>query len=69
MATASKLLTYEDWLQMPPVEDGTDEVVRGEYRFMPPTHWPHAEIIDESTALFHGQVDRKRVRVLASNFG
>src|SRR5215813_774159 len=69
MATASKLLTYEEWLQMPPVEDGTDEVVKGEYRFMPPTHYPHAEIIDETTALFHGQVDRKKVRVLGSNFG
>jgi Uma2 family endonuclease len=38
-------LTYEEWLRIPPVEDGTDEVVKGELRFMPPTHYPHAEII------------------------
>lgn len=69
MATASKLLTYEEWLQMPTVEDGTDEVVKGEYRFMPPTHYPHAEIIEELTAEFILGVDRKKVRVLGSNFG
>ena len=45
MATATRILTYEEWLALPPVEDGTDEVVNGELRFMPPTHHPHAEII------------------------
>jgi Uma2 family endonuclease len=69
MPTASKLLTYEEWLQMPTVEDGTDEVVKGEFRFMPPAHYPHAEIIDELTAQFIVQVDRKKIRVLGSNFG
>ena len=69
MPTASKLITYEEWLLMPTVEDGTDEVVKGEYRFMPPTHYPHAEIIEELTAQFMMQVDRKKVRVLSSNFG
>ena len=69
MPTASKLLTYEEWLQMPTVEDGTDEVVKGEFRFMPPSHYPHAEVIEELTAQFMAQVDRKKVRVLSSNFG
>src|SRR5258707_9124673 len=69
MATASKLLTYEEWLQMPPVEDGTDEVVKGEYRFMPPTKYPHPDIIEELSAQFFGQIDRKKIRVFASNFG
>ena len=69
MATASRLLTYEEWLQMPTVEDGTDEVLKGEYRFFQPTHYPHAEVIEELTAQFISQVDRKQVRVLGSNFG
>jgi len=69
MATASKLLTQEDWLQMPTVEDGVEEVVQGEYRFMPPTRYPHAEIIGDLIAQFHGQVDRKKVSVLGSNLG
>ncbi len=45
MATATRILTYEEWLAMPPVEDGTDEVVNGELRFMPVTLHPHAEIV------------------------
>ena len=69
MPTAAKLLTYEEWLQMPTVEDGTDEVVKGEYRFMAPTHYPHADVIEELTAQFMVQVDRKKVKVLGSNFG
>jgi Uma2 family endonuclease len=69
MATVTHLLTYEEWLQMPPVEDGTDEVVKGELRFMPPTRYPHAEIIDALIAQVMPQLDRKRVRFLGSNLG
>src|SRR2546425_11617556 len=69
MATVPRLLTYEEWLRMPPVEDGTDEVVKGELRFMPPTHYPHAEIIQRLIERFVGQVDRKSVGILGSNFG
>lgn len=69
MATVPKLLTYEDWLRMPPVEDGRDEVVKGEYRFMPPNHYPHAEVIDELIAQLHAQIDRKKIRTLGSTFG
>lgn len=45
MAAAPHILTYEEWLRMPRVEDGTDEVVKGELRFMLPARYPHAEII------------------------
>lgn len=69
MATVSRLLTYEDWLRMPPVEDGTDEVVNGELRFMPPTHYPHAEIIQRVLTLLMSQIDQKQVSILGSNFG
>lgn len=69
MATASKLLTYEEWLQMPPVEDGTDEVVKGEYRFMPPTHYPHADIIQRIIYRLALQLDEDKVTILGSNFG
>jgi Uma2 family endonuclease len=69
MATDTRLLTYEEWLQLPPVEDGTDEVVKGELRFMPPTRYPHAEIIQLLIEALLPQIDRKRVRILGSNFG
>ena len=54
---------------MSPVEDGTDEVVKGALRFLTPRLFPYAEVIDELTAEFHTQVDRKKVQVLSSNFG
>jgi len=69
MPTASKLLTYEEWLQMPTVEDGTDEVVKGEYRFMPPTRFPHAELIQRIISRLVRQVDEDQVTILGSNFG
>ncbi|MEO5924573.1 MAG: Uma2 family endonuclease [Bryobacteraceae bacterium] len=69
MASAPHLLTYEEWLQMPTVEDGTDEVVNGVLRFMPPTHYPHAEVIQRLIEAFLPLVDRKRVGLLGSNLG
>ena len=69
MATLAKILTYEEWLQLPPVEDGTDEVVKGEYRFMPPTHYPHAEIIQRIINRLIRQTDEDKVSILGSNFG
>jgi Uma2 family endonuclease len=67
--TIAQNLTYEEWLKMPPVEDGTDEVVNGELRFMPPTRYPHAEIIQLLIESLLGQVDRKRIGILGSNLG
>jgi len=70
MATVvAQNLTYEEWLRMPPVEDGTDEVVKGELRFMPPTHYPHAEIIQNLIDAIVSQIDKKYVRILGSNLG
>ena len=62
MATAPiKLISYEEWLRMPPVQDGTDEVVKGEYRFMPSTRYPHAEIIQRLVIRFARQLDENEV--------
>jgi Uma2 family endonuclease len=69
METIARNLKYEEWLQMPTVQDGTDEVVNGELRFMPPTRFPHAEIIQRFLEAIIPQVDRKKIRVLGSNLG
>jgi Uma2 family endonuclease len=69
MATTTHQLTYEEWLQLPTVEDGTDEVVKGELRFMPPTRYPHADIIQSLIEQLLPRIDRKLVRILGSNFG
>jgi Uma2 family endonuclease len=69
MATAPHLLSYEEWLRMPVVEDGTDEVVNGVLRFMPPTRYPHAEIIQRLILAMHSHIDPKQVGLLGSNLG
>jgi Uma2 family endonuclease len=69
MATLTRLLSYEEWLHMPPVEDGKDEVVNGELRLMPPTLYPHAEIIQRLLKRLSEQLPEKQVAILGSNFG
>src|SRR5580704_2824286 len=68
-STVQHLLTYEEWLRLPPVEDGTDEVVKGELRFIPPTHYPHAEIIRRLIRMMDSQLDEAQAIILGSNFG
>src|SRR5579884_2759076 len=69
MATATRILTYEEWLALPEVEDGTDEVVKGELRFMPPTRQPHALIIRNLVRIIDRQLDEKEAYVFGSNLG
>ncbi|HEY1760266.1 MAG TPA: Uma2 family endonuclease [Bryobacteraceae bacterium] len=70
MATVvAQNLTYEEWLKMPPVEDGTDEVVNGELRFMAPTRQPHAEIIRRLIRALDRQLDDTRSVAFGSNLG
>jgi len=35
MATTTKLVSYEDWLRMPEIDDAIEEVVNGEIVRMP----------------------------------
>jgi len=67
-STTSKIVTYEEWLQMPEVE-GREEVVDGEIVGMPANKWSHQEIVAELHAILFAQFDRKLVRVAASVFG
>src|SRR6266478_685050 len=69
MSTVTRLLTYEEWIDMPTVEDGIEEVVKGELRFMPPNHADHAFIIENLIDALRPQVERKKVRIIGSNIG
>jgi Uma2 family endonuclease len=69
MATITRTLTYEEWLQMPTVEYGREEVVNGELLTMAPPHLPHAFIIQRLIMCFAGRVDQKKVDILGSDFG
>ena len=64
----SKIVTYEEWLRMPEVGDAKEEVVNGEIRIMPAPSWNHSEIVDNLSHLIAFQVDRRKVRVKASQF-
>jgi Uma2 family endonuclease len=69
MATLPKLITYEEWLEMPVVDDHIEEVVNGEIQVMPPNKLPHPIIITHLTAAFDRQLDRIHTLLLASTFG
>ena len=64
-----KTVTYEEWLQMPIVEDAIEEVVDGEIRIMPPNKWNHTEIVENVRDALAAQVDRNEFRVVVANFG
>src|SRR5258708_6645142 len=69
MSTVTRLLTYEEWIDMPTVEDGIEEVVKGELRFMPPNQLDHALIIQRIISRLTRQVDEERVTIIGSNIG
>ena len=68
MATTPKLLSYEEWLEMPEAE-GVEEVVNGEIKKMPQNRLIHADTVENLADMLRAQVDRRSVRVRTSVFG
>lgn len=62
-------VTYEEWLRMPVVHDGIEEVVNGEIRVMPPNKSPHPKVMRALQAIFLRQVDLVTTEFFASTFG
>jgi Uma2 family endonuclease len=71
MATVpnAKTVTYEEWLRLPEVSDGVEEVVNGEIRIMPPPKWVHTRIVVNLNLAITAQVDAGEVTVVAAQFG
>jgi Uma2 family endonuclease len=65
----STTVTYEEWLRMPEVQDAIEEVVNGEIRIMPPNKWNHAAVVENLREALASQLDRRRIRVVVTNFG
>jgi len=65
----SRFVTYEEWLQMPTVEDAIEEVVNGEIRIMPANKWNHVCIVTRTRRHFEAQLDDKFAAVIDTNFG
>jgi Uma2 family endonuclease len=68
MATLPKVVTYEEWLQMPIVQDAREEVVNGEIRLVPPNKMPHPRVVARLTRHFD-RLDPDQVEVFGSTFG
>lgn len=68
MATTTKPLTYEEWLQLPEAE-GVEEVVNGELRKMPPNKLPHAYTVENLADLLKAKLDHQTVWVVVTIFG
>jgi len=68
MVTASKPLSYEEWLQLPEAE-GKEEVVNGVIVKMPPNKLPHVNTVENLADLLKAKLNRNAVWVLTTNFG
>lgn len=69
MATTPHLLTYAEWLQMPTVEYGREEVVNGEIRLMPPSRFPHTEALRRLYVQLLKRLDENQAWAYDSNLG
>ena len=69
MATLPRIVTYEEWLEMPEAGEGREEVVNGEVQVLPPPKLPHAQIIRGLLLSLLRQVDEEQVEVLPAEFG
>lgn len=69
MATVPKVVTYQEWLEMPEIEDGIEEVVDGEIRITPPNKLPHAIVVENLADALKALLDRRTVRVFTTSIG
>jgi len=71
MATVTnvKTVSYEEWLGMPEVSDGIEEVVNGEVRVMPPPKLNHSRIVRRLRRQIEPQVDDRAVTVFVEQIG
>lgn len=69
MATATKTVTYEEYIRMPECEIGKEEVVDGEIVTMPPAVPRHARLINNLLRQINPALAPDKFEVLGSSFG
>jgi Uma2 family endonuclease len=62
-------VAYQDWLQMPTVQDATEEVLDGEMIIIPPRRLPHASILSDLDWALMQQLSEDEYEILCGNFG
>jgi len=65
----SGVVTYEEWLRMPEVQDAIEEVVNGEITIMPPNKLNHAVVVQKLFSALAAQLDQRHFLVVVANFG
>ncbi len=65
----TRTVSYEEWLRMPIVEEGREEVVNGEIRIMPPNKARHVRVVSRLMASLQRQLDQAQFEVFAGSFG
>jgi Uma2 family endonuclease len=68
MATTTKLVTYEEWLTMPEVQDAVEEVINGEIVITPAPKLPHANVVQNVRDIVADQLDGHVYYVIVSQF-
>jgi Uma2 family endonuclease len=64
-----RTVTYEEWLQMPVIDEGIEEVVDGEIILMPPARRTHARIIAKLMKALQNQLDEALYETVAGSLG
>lgn len=64
----TRLVTYEEWLEMPESE-GREEVVNGEIIQMPPAQKPHMKVLRRLVAALLRELDEARYDVNFGSYG
>jgi Uma2 family endonuclease len=62
-------VSYEEWLEMPVVQDEIEEVVDGQIILMPPAKFAHALIVHRIHWALQSQLDVRTVFVLTGSYG
>jgi len=65
----SGTVTYEEWLGMPVVNEGREEVVNGEIRITPPNKSAHVRVVARLVAALQRQLDPAKFEVFSGSFG
>ena len=69
MATVPKVLSYEEWLELPVAEDCTEETIDGDVYRLPPNFLEHARVTTRLVRAIESAVDSSKIEVFPGGFG
>jgi hypothetical protein len=64
MAAASKLLTYNDWLELPEKDASREECVNGVIEVIPQAKWQHTVVVERRARQLWKKLDENTTTVV-----